>query len=671
MSEARAYQWDPHADAADTEYERVLQLHRENRSTLGHLPYAAFEEAGRRGQIIVGSVDGEIRGYVLYSTPRHQTLKLVHVCVDAQVRGRGVAKLMVDVAAARNPERSMITAHCRVDYGIDGFWRSLDMVPARERPGRAASGSTLTIWTRRIGQFDLLENALFNSVRPIAVLDTNIVIDLFSSDEMQRPDREESRGLTADWLVDVVDLAVSPEVSAEINGLESASERQRIQSSLDGFVALRRAENMRTLAAEIVDRLPTDLLSRDASLRSDAKHLADAVIAGADYFVTRDENLQAATESWIHDEYGIDVLRPVEFLRRLIPPQAPTEFRSGQLESVGLRWQHLTEWTSELEDTFLIDHGEKGKNLRKAINAVLARPGSARLAVLSDERGRHWALLGAEEADRSLQVMVLRVARGSLGATVAFQLTRYLRSLALERDIQLVTIRDVRVTPVLQAALSADGFEGEPASVRIARHADTGQVRDVVTREEVADYEQRNWPQILLDKEVPVRIVPVQPRYARDLLGFNTTLIQTREALGFAREFVYFAAPGMKDWEAPSRVLWYVTADPGADPRNAIQAVVAHARVLDAQVLEVERAIERYRSLGVLRRGDIQKHARKGRVLVLRFEDTQLLDAPVAKKTFDAVLRKHGVTTSLITTRRAAPGVFDDVMRLQPGWRVS
>lgn len=62
---------------------------------------------------------------------------------------------------------------------------------------------------------------------------------------------------------------------------------------------------------------------------------------------------------------------------------------------------------------------------------------------------------------------------------------------------------------------------------------------------------------------------------------------------------------------------------------------------------------------------------RRRRVLVLRFEDTQLLEAPVAKKTFDAILRKHGVTTSLITTRRAAPGVFDDVMRLQPGWRAS
>jgi hypothetical protein len=102
--------------------------------------------------------------------------------------------------------------------------------------------------------------------------------------------------------------------------------------------------------------------------------------------------------------------------------------------------------------------------------------------------------------------------------------------------------------------------------------------------------------------------------------------------------------------------------------RNSIRAVVAHSRVLDASVLDVEQAIEQYRSIGVLRQKDIWRRAKKGRVLVLRFEDTHLLEAPVAKSVLDAVLRRHGVTTSLITARRATPGVFDDVMRLQPGW---
>lgn len=63
---------------------------------------------------------------------------------------------------------------------------------------------------------------------------------------------------------------------------------------------------------------------------------------------------------------------------------------------------------------------------------------------------------------------------------------------------------------------------------------------------------------------------------------------------------------------------------------------------VDAEVLDAQDAAEKYRSLGVLHRGEIQGHAIDGKVLVLRFEDTQVLDQPVGKRSFDALLRKHG-----------------------------
>lgn len=671
MGQVQIYAWSADCSEADSAYSRVLELHRTHRSTLGHLPFAAFEEARSRGRLIVGSVDGTVQGYVLYSTPRQQTLKLVHVCVGAAARGTGLAKKMVQAVITANPERALITAHCRSDYEIDGFWHSLDMVPTGERPGRAAKGSILTIWTRKIGQFDLLENALYESSRPIAVLDSNVVIDLYVSDQMDRPDREESKGLTADWLVDVVDLAVSPEVSFEVNHLEPASERRHVQRNLSGLVSLRRHDDMRALAAAIVERMPTELTARDRSLRDDAKHLADAVLAGADYFVTRDEAFLAATAGWAREEYSIDVLRPVELLRTFIPPSAPTEFRSGQLESVGLRWEAVAASSSELEEAFVEVHkGEKGKQFRKRLHAVLSRPGSARVDLLVDERGRRRALLSAEICGEVLSVAIVRVARGSLGGTIAFQLTRYLRALAFERGATVVEIVDDVVDEVLRAALVADGFEGAPLNVKLGRYASAAQTEALRTPRAVAEYERKNWPQVVLDKDVPVRVVPIQPRYARELLGFNDTLIQLRErpALGLAREFVYFAAPKMRHWDIPTRVLWYVTKDPKARERSAVRAVVAHSRVLDAEVLDVQDAAEKYRSLGVLHRGEIEGHAIDGKVLVLRFEDTQMLDLPVGRRSLDALLRKHGLTTSLITTRVGTPGLFDELIRTQPGW---
>ncbi|APH45462.1 hypothetical protein BMW26_11245 [Microbacterium sp. 1.5R] len=670
MADVEIYRWSPGGPRAAVEYERVLDLHRDNRATLGHLPFAAFQEAGTHGRLILGAIEGTVQGYVLYSTPRQQTVKLVHVCVALAARGSGLAKAMVDAAIDAHPQRSIVTAHCRTDYDMDGFWRSLDMSPTGERPGRAAKGSTLTIWTRRIGQFDLMENALYESSRPIAVLDSNVVIDLFASTHMNRPDREESKGLTADWLVDVVELAVSPEVSIEINHLP-ASERQRVQHSLGALVALRRHADMRTLAEAIIARMPPSATSRDRSLVNDAKHLADAILAGADYFVTRDESFLAATAEWSQDAYAVTVLRPVDLLRTFIPPSAPTEFRSGQLESVGLRWTQVTTASPDLEDAFTdVPNGEKGRNFRKLLHAALAHPATVRLELLTDEQGRRWALLATELRGDTMQICVGRVARGSLGGTIAFQLTRYIRSLALERGASEVQVADDALDPVLRAALGADGFEGAPLTVRLAHHPDPAETSSILLSNDVADYERKNWPQVLLDKNVPVRIVPIQPRYARDLLGFNDTLIQTRDqpALGFAREFVYFAKPKMKHWEIPTRVLWYVTKDPKARESSAVRAVVAHSRVIDAQVIDAQEAVEQYRTLGVLRGGDIEGHADDGKVLVLRFEDTHMLDMPLGKRAFHALLREHGITTSLMTTRAGSPSLFDDVLRTQPGW---
>ena len=52
----------------------------------------------------------------------------------------------------------------------------------------------------------------------------------------------------------------------------------------------------------------------------------------------------------------------------------------------------------------------------------------------------------------------------------------------------------------------------------------------------------------------------------------------------------------------------------------------------------------------------------------MRVEDTQLLESPLDRATFDRILKKYDVTTSKITARRATPGVFDDIMRMQPRW---
>lgn len=661
--------WNSSDPDADSTFSSVIQLHRESSSTLGLLTFAAFEEAGRRQRLVLGLVDGVVQGYVLYSTPRHHTIRLVHVCVGRSARKIGLAKSMVEFVIAQNPDRTTITAHCRADYGLDHFWRSLDMTPETERAGRAAAGSKLTIWTRRIGQLDLLEDALYASARPLAVLDSNVLMDMYLSDAVDRHDRQESLGLVQDWVAGLLELTFSPEAHVDVNSYPSVEERMRVHGRMTAHVPVRRDSGMKQVAEAIVARMPQRLLSKDESLPNDAIHLADAVLAGADYFVTRDENLIAATGDWIQAEHSIQVVRPAELLQSLIPATAFTQFRSDLLESVGLTWGRVNSSDSSIEESFLA-HGvnEKAKFFRKRMQAVLARPTTAQLEMLVDGRGRRWALLGTEVAGDQLLVSVLRVGRGQLGSTIGFQLVRHLRELALARGAASINVTDDAVDSVVRAALEADGFEATSLSATIAKYPDDALIEGVVSATDVAAFERKNWPQVLLDRQVPAWIIPIQPTYARSLIGYNDTLLMGRDkpALGLAREFVYFASPKIKSWDVPARALWYVTKDKDAKEPTAVRAVVGFSRIVASAVLDVDEAIEQYRAIGVLRAYDIRDRSRNGKVLVLRFEDTHMLQVPVGKTTFEQILRRHGVKPPIQTTRSAPNGLFDDLLRTQP-----
>lgn len=662
--------WDPQAENGEQEFQALVQLHRESKATLGHLPYSAFRAAGDKGQIVLGTINNELSGYVLFSTPRQHLIRLVHVCVGASARKSGMAKTMVDHVIGANPARTMITAHCRTDYQLDDFWRSLDMAPTGTRPGRAVTGSVLTIWTRSIGQLDLFESALYDSSKSKAVLDSNVVIDLHASSALDRPEREESLGLEADWLADEVDFAISSEVASDIGRLQPQSERELVRSSLSHYVTLRREAGMRDVASELIDRMPKGLVSIDGSLPDDAKHLADAILARSDYFVTRDTNLLKATEAWTEEAFGIEVLRPVDLIQRLMPPAPPLRFRSEQLESVGLHWETVSSSSRGLEDAFLErSSSEKGGVFRKRMQALLAKPASVEVQVLTDDSSRFWALLATELIDSTMTVPALRVGNGPLGETIAFQLVRHLRSRALENGCTAISITDGALSAALRAALNADGFVGEVPTAELSWHAPNDPSIGSMSAREVCEYERSNWPQVLLERDIPVQLVPIQPKYARELIGYNDTLFEAREkrALGFARQVVYFAAP-TSNWNVPSRVLWYVSKDPKAKEASAIRSVVAHSRVVEATTLTVDAAFEQYRAIGILRRKEIEAYANKGKVSVLLVEDTQLLERPIDRVTLDNLLTRHGVTTSKITSRRATPGVFDEIMRLQPRW---
>ena len=81
---------------SDPLFSAVLALGRKHSRYLGHFPRGAFRDAAIRGQIIGAFIEGDrLAGYLLYRVSRGYAT-IVHFCVDAEFRGRGVAHMMFD-----------------------------------------------------------------------------------------------------------------------------------------------------------------------------------------------------------------------------------------------------------------------------------------------------------------------------------------------------------------------------------------------------------------------------------------------------------------------------------------------------------------------------------------------------------------------------------------------
>jgi hypothetical protein len=411
-------------------------------------------------------------------------------------------------------------------------------------------------------------------------------------------------------------------------------------------------------------------LIADHSLGDDLKHVADAVNAGAAYFVTNDRSLISATNGVRHLLGSLRVLRPHELVVEVLRAGQRPSYEPRLIESLDFVWRSaVAEDRNELRRLFQ-DHetGEKAKSFDRALDAAIARIPNA-VSVLCDERGIRYALLAQSARGSAVQVEMLRVASGARAQTVALQLARWLRSQAVAAGVEYVQVKDAALGRVASALLidgfvrSAEGFEARvhdsPASVTdLARHLPDlplGSNRDVATAERTL------WPLIVLDAEVPTYVAPIQPRHADRLFGFSTgTLFAMRKpTLGLSREHVYFSKARTVP-EPGARLIWYVTKD----DTNVVRMLAAHSRVIEALRMAPEEAHNRFAHIGVLpKRMVMASVAKDGMVAVVRIEDTRLLHAPLSRGEATRLFRRHHVGTPILTFRRVDSKLFDDLIR--------
>lgn len=636
----------------------ALLLHKRYKSTLGFLPRQGFIERAAAGTLI-GCCDskGTLLGYALYDLPRNH-VRLVHLAVTARARGRGVARSLIDWISTEHASRLGIRVSCRRDFPADAMWPRWNFVPIGERPGRGRDASTLTIWWLSFGHPTLFTEPLGEA--QIAAIDMNVFLDLIT----HRSEGRTSLALQDALISDEIELAITDEVFIEINKGDDPVQRASLREQAAAFQRLSPpAPRWNEIYYELERSAQRPMRRRD---EPDLRHVAQAIAGGAAFLVTRDRDL---TRRWgrLADQLRTRILAPHELAQLLDQQRRQAVYAPAKLEETDIEIRRLraSEVDATLDFMTVQASGERGRDLRRVLQDLLAQTGRVDLWVLT-ESSKHLAVWSERILGSDLTVELFRVNQSTLAHTLARHLLFRLKNLALDQKLSKVEIADERISSPVATALRDEYFElsgGDPArwtywpirfigplkrfQTRIVqdniamptwlkRPSELGDVRGM-------EVERRYWPAKIVDAPLETFMVPIKPFFAEELFDVDLareTLFYRRRDLGLSREHVYYRSPrGSAGIAAPARIVWYVTSKKNA---AGTSAVVACSRLDEVVLGPADILYQRFRHLGVYSRSEVRARAAGGLVMALRFTDTQRFPHRVDLKKLNAIAKSEG-----------------------------
>jgi GNAT superfamily N-acetyltransferase len=655
-------------------FDAVLRLWRSNSDTLGFMPVGGFEDAAKSGCLIAAEAEGgQLAGYVMFRRTSRGVAVIVHLCVAPSHQRSGLARALFEETRARCGDSFEIRLRCRRDFPATEMWPKLGLIAVSDEPGRGTEG-TLTLWRYELAALPLFRNlpapALGSAVR--AVIDANIFFDLDEASAVE----EESRSLLADWVGEFVEVAITQELFNEINRREDPHNRERQWGRARRFPEIPRdAKREEEVLPAVKALLAT---SETPNSLSDARQIAMTIAGSISFFVTRDGGVLAAADA-LEDAFGLQVMSPHEIIRRFDELRREEEYRPRRL-FFGGGASVVAARAEDIEGIADLMHlGQKAPEPRRRtlgrLREMLAAPDRYEASCIR----REGDLIAAYFVDRNLAerltVPFLGVVSTALGKTAARHYGEAIVTMAAHEGRPVVRVEetgervaealselgfskeaDAWVKLVLPIALSPEMFAAEverigssnPPAAQLAQRV-AGELRDLargpgVTRATAFDVERALWPAKLTSSGLPCFVVPIQPRWAKELFDRELaqgTLFGAKPSLVLNSENVYYRAARPAVVSAPSRVLWYVSDDSAYPESKAVRA----CSYIDEVAIGLPKDLyRRFKRLGVYEWSDVfalANHDVTRPIMAFRFSKTELFKQSIGFRTMQEVIKRH------------------------------
>ena len=640
-------------------FEQVIALGDKNRKTLGMLPKKAFEEYADQKTILTAtSQQGELAGYLLYGKSSSSVIRLTHLCVCESFRGKGIGKKLIDklLQISKQLDALTIKLSCRRDYNLGAMWSSFGFIAIGEKQGRGKSGDILTIWALDLDYPPLIKAILENSQEPRTktVVDMNVFYDFYDSESGR--DIEESAALMSDWLSDV-EFYLTSEAKNEIAKIENDAHRKEVISFSGKFPVLECLHEDFQAAETIVSNIFGESIS--PNLKSDVRHIARAIGANANFFITRDKELLKKQEE-VYESSGLLVLRPASFVMRIDELRNEYLYQPKRLH--GTLSQESRVRDGEHEDicvAFLKQkEGEKKSTFLRYLLDLTSAPHRYTTKIYKTH-GTPVALLAYEKtASNILDFPIFRVVENyKLTETLTKHLAlaivqesvkqeciatrvseKYLSQAAIStfKNDGFIKQKDFWIRPSLSGVKSIEETFADlnkfavfqESSLDIKGYFSEEKYDELKQPNIIAAFEKKLHPLKIIDSGIPCFVVPIRAWWASQLFDYELAgqiLWGSSEELSLLREMIYYrAARNSGGLVAPARILWYVSDSPEFQNTKAIRAC---SRLDEVNVDKPKNLYKKYRRLGIYKFENLKELVKDDlnvEIMALKFSNTEI-----------------------------------------------
>ena len=667
-------------DHTSPHLETVIALGDANKKTLGFFTEGAFRESARDRVILIAlNPQKNCIGYLLYRPVRRSNIiVMVHLCVDPAYRGRGVTKQLVNSLSQKTQNFYGIQLKCRRDYGIDRMWETLGFIPLNDLPGRSKEGKLLTVWWLEHNHptiFSYAANQKLES-KLCAVIDTSVFLELHGNEELKTT---ESDSLLADWLQDDLELCITDEIFNSINKIDDAKLRNSKRLLANKFThLLYEKQQIENILDSITQLLVEQCITFDRAI---INQLTITIASDSQVFVTRNTDILNLADE-LYRKFTLEVISPTNLILKFNDIRRNIEYQPVRLAGSFLKKKIIKRFEqSRLLDIFCAS--EKGESdYQQRMRHIIANPDKFECCIFLENENIPLALIVFDrQQNYELKVTIMRVRPGAIAATLARYLVFYSISLSADEKRQFTRIIDPYLEETVLQAIQEDAFVrvnngyikanlavaqiSTELSKYLAELGNMGQeynfciklaetlnisesTQDIKT---ISEIERHLWPAKVINADLPTFIIPIQPRWAKDLFDKDLAreyILRPKTDLALRRELVYYKRNnGSLKPGVIGRILWYVSSDRAF---TWTQEIKACSRLDEVIIDKPEKLYRQFRHLGVYELKhliDLAKDKPDEDIMAIRFSYTEIFTKPLTLERLREILGNQTTVQSL------------------------